>query len=791
LQKPAIHTQKRKSIFIITAATIVIILIMIRIAAAFVAFNDPFSTVVFDRNGRLLGARIAADGQWRFPQSQLIPDKYRECLLLFEDRHFYLHPGFNPVSLLRAGYKNFHSGRVISGGSTITMQTVRLSRRGKPRTMGEKVIEIILATGIELKYSKNEILNMYVSHAPFGGNVVGLDAASWRYFGRSATDLSWAEAAMLAVLPNSPALIHPGRNRDALQQKRNRLLRKLFDLGKIDKLTLDLSMEEKLPEKPLPLPETAFHLTANAGLTSKSKIVHSTIDAVFQEKCNAIIARHIKTLKQNKIFHAAMIVADNHSGEILVYIGNHLPKNITRFGSHVDVAAKPRSGGSILKPLLYAAMLETGEILPGALVADVPTTISGYSPKNFNLSYDGAVSADEALIRSLNVPAVRMLKSYGVDRFYQKLKTAGIGTLTRPSDHYGLSLILGGCEVTLWDMVKIYSGMAFQLQNCSSSIVENVSLPYPEIFWDKKMKTTRKSLPGVFDAGAVYSMFEAMKKVTRPEAEAGWEYFEGSPDIAWKTGTSFGHRDAWAIGVTPGYTVGIWIGNADGEGRPGLTGIKAAAPVMFEVFNILPKSETFFTPHNCLTEISVCCHSGKRTSPACPESTTVLAPIAGLESEMCSWHHIIHLDSNENYRVHADCYPQHLIKKKSWFILPPAMAWYYRAKNPFYKTPPNWKDRCRQYNDNPMQLIWPENHHRIYIPLEADGNRGKVVFEIAHHHPEKTAFWYVDDHFVGETTYQHKMSLRSAPGQYRLVVVDEDGSFLNTTFTVISRKHTY
>lgn len=759
-------------------------LVVMRVAGGRVDFDDPYSTVVFDRNGRLLGARIAGDGQWRFPDTDSVPDKYRRCLLLFEDRYFFSHPGVNPFSMLRALYRNVASGEIKSGASTITMQVVRLSRKGRPRTVGEKMTEIFLATGLEMKLSKKEILRLYASHAPFGGNVVGLEAAAWRYFGRPAQSLSWAEAATLAVLPNAPALIHPGRNREALAAKRNRLLQKLFQEKKIDALTLELALVEPLPEKPLPLPQTTFHITACAEAVAAQRIVKTTIDAGLQQKCNIILKRHINILKSNKIHNAALMVVDNPTGEILAYLGNYYSRGDDRFGGQVDVVTSPRSGGSILKPLLYAAMLESGEILPGSLVADIPTTVSGYSPKNFSLSYDGAVPADEALIRSLNVPAVRLLQSYGTERFYNKLQSAGITTLDRPAYHYGLSLILGGCEVTLWDIVKIYSGMASQLLPADDQRGRSESASYAEIFWDKEQAVSRGRKAAVFDEGAVYSMLDAMTKVKRPAAEAGWEAFAGAEAIAWKTGTSFGFRDAWAIGITPGFTVGVWVGNADGEGRPGLTGIQAAAPLLFEVFGLLPNTGNFRVPHDHLAEVSVCSMSGKRPSPACSLTTQVLAPIAGLESEMCPWHQIIHLDSSESVRVHADCYPQQLIQQKSWFVLPPAMAWYYRFKNPFYQGLPAWKSGCAAYPEMPMQLIWPEKPNDIYIPLEADGRRGKVIIEIAHREPSKTVFWYLDDRFAGQTAHAHKMSLRPDPGIYNLILVDEDGNFLRTQFTI-------
>jgi penicillin-binding protein 1C len=246
-------------------------------------FPKNYSTVVLDRDGELVGARIANDGQWRFPEDSVIPDKFKQCILQFEDRHFYHHPGFNPASLIRAIVQNLRAGKVVSGGSTLSMQVIRLHRENKRRTVFEKFIEIILATRLELGHSKNQILAIYASHAPFGGNVVGIDAASWRYFGRDPKNLSWAEAALLSVLPNSPAMIHPGKNRQNLLEKRNKLLLKLYNKNIIEQETYKLSLLEPLPLQPLPLPDIAPHLTENYKKSDAGKTIRSTLKSQFRK----------------------------------------------------------------------------------------------------------------------------------------------------------------------------------------------------------------------------------------------------------------------------------------------------------------------------------------------------------------------------------------------------------------------------------------------------------------------------------------------------------------------------
>ena len=376
-------------------------------------FTKPTSTVITSENNELLGALIAKDGQWRFPQNDSVPDKFKTCLVQFEDEYFYKHPGFNPVSIFKALQQNIQSGTVKRGGSTITQQVIRLSRNDKPRTYFEKLKELVLATRLEFRDSKEKIIGYWASNAPFGGNVVGLDAASWRYFNRKASDLSWAESATLAVLPNAPRLIYPGKNQQKLLAKRNRLLKKLLTKKVIDSLTYDLSILEELPQKPYPLPQIAPHLLQKINKRSEGKFVKTTIDKKLQQQTNEIVFNHYNQLKENGIYNIAVLVLDVKNRRVLTYIGNS-PTDI-KHQKDVDIIDKPRSTGSILKPFLYAAMLDSGELLANTLVADVPTNFGSYQPENFDKKYSGAISVKLALSKSLNVPAVRMLQEFGLE----------------------------------------------------------------------------------------------------------------------------------------------------------------------------------------------------------------------------------------------------------------------------------------------------------------------------------------------------------------------------------------
>ncbi|MEO0341599.1 MAG: transglycosylase domain-containing protein, partial [Bacteroidota bacterium] len=376
-------------------------------------FDTPYSVVIEDQELNLLGALIADDGQWRFPQSEKVPILFETALIEFEDRRFYRHPGLDVLALFRAIQQNIRNGRIVSGGSTLTMQVIRLARQNPRRTILNKLREMVMALRLELSYTKEEILLMYCAHAPFGGNVVGLDAAAWRYYGKSAELLSWSEAATLAVLPNSPGLIHPGRNRAALEAKRNRLLQRLFDAQKIDEVELELAQEETLPDRPLPLPQHVPHLLQRLAQDYrngkvKQPRVQSTIDLALQTAVNQRMKQYQRQMAKNEIHNAAALILHIPSNTMLAYVGN-APGAGAEHGEMVDVIRAPRSTGSILKPFLYSMALEAGTILPRSLLSDTPVNFNGYRPENYKQDYSGAVPADEALARSLNIPFVNLL----------------------------------------------------------------------------------------------------------------------------------------------------------------------------------------------------------------------------------------------------------------------------------------------------------------------------------------------------------------------------------------------
>lgn len=735
-------------------------------------FPGARSTVLLDRNGHTLAATVASDGQWRMPPGDSIPFRFEQCLIAFEDRHFRSHPGIHLPSMVRAWDQNRKAGRVVSGGSTITMQVARMARGDRPRTWVNKVLEVLLALRLELRFSKDEILALYCANAPFGGNVVGLEAASWRWFGKSPDRLGWAECATLAVLPNAPARIHPGRRRDELGRKRDRLLEHLSIIGVLDTLVRDLAMSEPLPDRPLPLPRLAPHLLNTLELEGHGgERIRSTIDVTMQQRGMTILDRHALNLRSNEIHNAAILVLDTRSGEALAYVGNLGAAGKEHAGA-VDLIRAQRSTGSLLKPFLYAAMLQSGELTPHQLVADLPTQYGGFAPRNFIDGHDGAVPASRALARSLNVPAVRALKRHGVDRTLTMVRAMGLKSIDAPAMHYGLSLIVGGAESNLWELTGAYASLGRILMDEDPAPVRA-----PSVILGDDMDVDRAVTP-VLNAASIHHTFKALEDLDRPELERGWQHFVAKEKIAWKTGTSFGHRDAWAIGVSDKYTVGVWVGNADGEGRPGLTGTLVAAPIMFEVFGSLPDGNGFDAPMDELEPMAICRLSGSRAGSDCSPVDTVPTIRAALRTPPCKYHRRIFVNSTETVQVPSDR-PGHWV---NWFVLPPAMEHYYALAHPGYRPLPS---ATGGDPDVPMGLIYPEHGTRIHLPIAMDGTSNQVVLHAAHRDPTARIDWDLDGRYLGRTHGDHRIPVAPDHGTHRLTLTDQYGRSLSTSFQCV------
>ena len=773
---------KRHRGWVITTGTTLAVLVALHLWVPRPLFDRPTATVVTDRQGILIGARIASDEQWRFPESDSISDKFARCIVACEDRRYYYHLGIDPIAIGRALYKNITQGHVTEGGSTLTMQLARMARGNQERTLWQKIIEAIWAIDIELTYSKRDILRLYASHAPFGGNTVGLDAAAWRYFGRQADHLTWAENATLAVLPNSPALIHLNRNRQQLQTKRDALLLQLHEQGILSEQEYLLALDEPLPQAPHPIPNQAPHLLSQVARHHAGQNVRSTIDLPLQNQVQQIADRYSYRYKENYINDIAILVADVETGEVLAYVGNSLQETTT---SQVDNVISERSTGSLLKPILYAAMLSSADATPRMIFADTPLNINGFCPNNYNKTFSGIVHADDAVTRSLNVPLVRMLSDYGTERFLSVLRWLGMTTLHYPAGHYGASLILGGAEGSLWDMTGMYASLSRRLLHYC-----DVGAPYD----DADIHPLRlsalagsKSHPNSISrlsAASIWYAYQAMSALSRPEEESDWQNFSSMKRVAWKTGTSWGARDGWAIGTTTRYVVGVWVGNATGEGRAGLTGVGFAAPPMFDVFTLLEGSEWFTEPRSDMQATNICKHSGYIASSICGDTEIQWIPKTCIGSVTCPYCRYVHLSADGAWQVNSQGESVSNIHTESRFVLPPVQEYYYANHSTTYQPLPPMRPDCIAATRDMFSIIYPEHRASVVLPRSFGGAEQRMVCQAACRDPEATLFWHIDDCYVGQTHGKHDLAIAPSIGTHTLTLVDQLGNKKTILFEV-------
>ena len=768
LQKNDNHKKAAVRRIIFLCLLVIFIVLVFLLPSLLLKKSRDYSYAIYDKDGILLGAQVASDEQWRFEPGE-VPQKFKDCIILYEDKRFRYHFGIDLISIGRAVKQNIQQNRIVSGGSTITMQTIRLLSGNPKRTYTQKIKEAFLSVIFEMRFSKKKILELYCAYAPFGGNVVGLEAASWRYFNRPPQELSWAESATLAVLPNQPALVYPGANSIILLEKRDSLLYKLYEKKIIDKTTFELSLQEKLPEKPYLLPGMASHYLEflkrkNNKNTTK---FYTTIDYAVQKNTSRILENWSRELSNKGINNAAALVLDTKSLEILAYCGNTGADGRNMDSYAVDIIQSKRSSGSLLKPFLFAAMLDAGELLPDQLVIDVPTRIGNYNPDNNIPKYSGVVPASEALTRSLNIPAIRELRKYGINRFLDVLRKCGFTTFTRTSDEYGLPLILGGGEIKMTEATVAYANLMNKAQDLP------VSSP--------------------FSTGSAWITIDVLSTGIRPDDEANWQKYLNSKQIAWKTGTSNGNRDAWAIGTTPEFTVAIWAGNASGKGNPDLKSVSTAAPILFDVFSSLPQTTWPQIPYKQMVFQTVCAHSGYAAGQNCTETKTIFRSKDAVVPELCPYCTTISFTPDEKYRATAEdlmgekagIYNGMVPKIKKCFVLPPNLEYWYKNNNFSYITLPDFVPWHTSETKDNISIVFPEPEAKIIIPIELDGSQGEIVMQAAARSSETVIYWDIDGQYIGLTEKKHEVSLNLEPGRHILTITDNNGNILRRSFEVL------
>jgi len=725
--------------------------------------NKPKATFVFSREHQLMGCFISSDDYWRKPVGlDDISPLLVKSVLACEDRWFYYHPGFNIVSLVSAALDNIKAGKIKRGGSTITMQIARMIEP-KPRTLKSKIIEILRAIQLELHYSKDELLTIYFNLAPYGGNIEGVGAASFFYFGKPPLELSPAQAALLAALPRSPSELRPDRDSKASLKARNLVLKIMLDHNLISNKEYASALIEKINTERADLPSIAPHLCRDLALanTDSSEIL-STLDLNIQSTCEKLIRQYSYQLAAQDIHNASAVVLDNATGEVLALIGS-IDFFDDKHSGQINGALAARSPGSTLKPFVYALALDRGLLTPNTYLNDLPVYYSGYSPQNYDNTYRAVVSTSEALRLSLNVPAVNITAKVGLKEFYDLLLKGGIFTIKGKYFDYGLPLVLGSCEVKLIELANLYQAFA----------KGGIYTPYKLI-----LGQTNTNTDTLFSGGASYIIAEILSDLTRPELPSSWEFTENIPKVAWKTGTSYGRKDAWSVGFNPQYTVGVWVGNFSARPSPDLVGVKAAAPMMFDIFNaITSKAEGgwFIQPEEVGIR-EVCSISGLVPGPYCQSTVKELFLPGVSSSRRCDIHREILVDKNTGYQLCRYCSKGKECEYDTLEVWPAKIVTWLNKTGSIVQEVPVHNPDCRgtYCGDRPIINSPREDavyFIRNYMPVDLQG----ILLDASASSDTRNLYWFVDGdlfcaHQPGATAFYLPQ-----PGDHSIICSDDQG----------------
>ncbi|XAK23774.1 penicillin-binding protein 1C [Campylobacter coli] len=696
-------------------------------------FKSRYSKILYDKNGEILSVFLNDEEQWHIKSTD-IPKRLKIAVINYEDRKFYSHFGVDFLALMRAFVNNFNSTQ-RSGASTISMQTIKLWDK-KDRTYFNKFNEIIQSFALENAFSKDEILKLYLSNAPYGGNLVGYEAAILFYFDKNPKDLTWAQAALLAILPNQPGLINLEKNKTKLLNKRNKLLAKLYERKLINKDIYELSLKEPLPNFK-PRKNIAPHLALRL-LNDDNKEIFSSIDKKIQLKIEKKAKEFSYTLQQKGIQNLAIILADTKTRKVLTYVGSQDFYDMVNLGQINGNTAK-RSVGSTLKPFLYALSIDEGIIAPESILLDVPTFFSNFNPQNANKKYYGIISAREALQRSLNVPFVSLLQDYGYEKFFYKLKTF-LNFEDENYKRYGLSLILGTKELSLEDLVKLYLGLANygELANLSFIRDENLS-----------------GVTRMFSKGSAYLTLEAMKELQR----VGLENYNKEKIISWKTGTSYGRKDAWAIGATPKYTLGVWVGNFNGEANANLYGVSIAGDLLFEILGLLDEVDLEFAPSDDLMTIKLDSISKYRYDENL--NTSYIHTLYPKEANILRTSPFLK-KVYEYQGKELDSKDIHFKDAKAFIKLDlPAYALHFFQQR-------NFKFSSKKG----VNIIYPKDNLKLILAKDLNGMKG-LVAKVANLNNEKL-FWYLNQKLIYEGN-ENTQNLNLKEGKYQLFIISQSG----------------
>lgn len=646
----------------------------------------PYSTLVTARDGSLLHAFLSRDDKWRmYAELTEITPTLREAILFKEDKYFRYHPGFNPIAMLRAATRNLLSGRRTSGASTITMQVVRLMEP-RQRTYASKLIELFRAVQLEVHYSKDEILQLYLNLIPYGSNIEGLKSASLLYFGKPPVLLSLAEITTLTIIPNRPSSLRLGHANALIVQERNRWLARFRAAHLFDDNTLADALREPLAVYRQAAPQLAPHLARRLQAENPATpIIRATVHPDVQATTEQLVQRYAERIRAYAIHNVAVLVVDNASRDVVAYVGSADFTNGFD-GGQVDGVRAVRSPGSALKPLLYGLAFDAGLITPKSKLADVPTNFGGYAPDNYDRRFNGPVTAEFALANSLNIPAVALLNELGTPAFVTTLQKAGFSTIKKQANDLGLSMILGGCGVTLEEMTRLYTGLANQ------GNLEPLRLSMPADAIESKARPLGATF---LSPEAAYLVTHTLTQITRPDLPNNFDNSYHLPRIAWKTGTSYGRRDAWSIGYNERYTIGVWVGNFSGVGVAELSGANTATPLLFQLFNVLDYNSAaggFRVPKTAtrLSKRLICPETGDVPGEFCTNPVTDYCIMGVSRYHRCQHRKAVFTNAAGTLAYCAHCRPDSgAVRRLYPNILPEVMAFYRSHHIPFDAVPPH------------------------------------------------------------------------------------------------------
>lgn len=720
----------------------------------------PYSQVITSSDGAILQAFLSTDDKWRlYVEPQRVSASLEQAILFKEDRYFRWHPGINPVAVVRAAFNNLRSGRRTSGASTITMQVARLLDPA-PRTLGSKLKEAFRALQLEWHYSKDEIFRLYLNLVPYGGNIEGVASAAYRYFGRTADQLSLAQIVTLAIVPNRPGSWKPGERNQRLLEGRNRWLEKLL-AEKVfsEQLVRDAMAEPLSIDRPEPS-RWAQHLTARLHRDYPDPpVVRTTITLRRQQQVQTIVANYQHGLHALGIHNAAVLVVDNATRAVLAYVGSPDFEDREHAGQ-VDGVRAVRSPGSTLKPLVYGIAFDLGLLTPKRVIDDVPVNYGGYAPDNFDQRFSGPVTVEDALARSLNIPAVKTLQQVGLSTMIDRLRTAGFEQARHREKSLGLSLVLGGCGVRLEELTGLFAAFADS----------GYYAPLRFLAAD----SVRKGVP-LIGEGAAELLRDILVLPNRPDLPTAAGERSRSVRIAWKTGTSYGRRDAWSIGFNPRYTIGVWVGNFSGEGVPELTGADRATPLLFELFHALDYNSagTWFRPGKGTDFRLVCKESGMVPSDHCAE-TVIDQFLPGVSSAVRCEHEIeVAVDPKGTMSYCTSCLPQTGYRRE-WFPNPaPDLARFYDSESIPYRRIPVHNPNCTRVQRDQAPVIVSLQDGKEYL-LEKDSGQ-ELPLSAQPANDVRQLYWYVNDRFIGSCEPSGTVFLKPMAGNSKVSCSDDKG----------------